>query len=54
MMKVKASLHIPKIPTDVIIDVPKDHCNRKDWNEYLKEILLEILEDSSSVEYQFL
>lgn len=43
MIKVKASLEVEELPKDIIIDIPKEYCNREEWNKYIKEYLFGLL-----------
>lgn len=57
MIKVKASLVFKgkeKLPTDVVLDIPKDDCNRAKWNDYIKEALFLLLSDRVKVDFEVL
>ena len=55
MIKVKASLVFKKngkMPTDIMLDIPSEDCNRKKWNSYIKEALLLLFSDATKVKYE--
>lgn len=57
VIKVKSSLVFKPemgMPTDIIFDIPEEVCNRKDWNDFIKEGLLAILNDRIKVEYELI
>lgn len=53
LIKVKASL-LGKLPTDVVIDIPKNYCNRDEWNGYIKEYLSYLFDCDSKIDYEVL
>ena len=57
MIKVKASMKLKKgqeLPTNVEIDVPKEYCNRKDWNEYIEEVLVAMCKDRIKTTFEIM
>lgn len=55
MIKVKASLVFrgeDKLPTDIVLDIPKDACNRAKWNDYIKGALFLLLNDRVKVDFE--
>lgn len=54
MIKVKASMVLKpgeELPTDVEIDVPKEYCNRKEWNEFIRNVLTSMCRDRLKIEF---
>ena len=57
MIKVKASLIFKgeeRMPTDIVLDIPKEDCNRDNWNDYIKEALFSILNDRVKIDYDLI
>ena len=54
MMKVKASLEIGELPKNIIIEIPKEYCNRRKFMERIKEVLYDYVKDNSKVRYEVL
>lgn len=55
MIKVKASLVFKgkeKMPTDIVFDVPKEYCNRDDWNKFIDGVLFSVLRDRVKIDYE--
>ena len=54
MVKVKASLEIEELPKNIIIEIPKEYCNRKKFMERIKEVLYDYVKDNSKIKYEVL
>lgn len=57
MLKVKASLHFiedEKLPTDIIVDIPEEYCNRDKWDTYISDVLFSILRRKIKVEFELI
>lgn len=57
MLKVKARLHFiedEKLPTDIIVDIPEEYCNRDNWDKYISDVLFSILQRKIKVEYELM
>lgn len=57
MLKVKASLQFRKneeLPTDVVVDIPKEYCNRDKWDKFIEDMLFSILRQKIKVEYELI
>lgn len=57
MLKVKTSLQFRKneeLPTDVIVDIPEEYCNRDKWDKFIEDMLFSILRQKIKVEYELI
>ena len=54
MVKVKASLEMEELPKNIIVEIPKEYCNRRKFMERIKEVLYEYVMDNSKVKYEVL
>lgn len=55
-MKVKASLEwksdTEHLPCDITLVVPQDKCNLNSWHDYIKDVMMEILETRVRTKYE--
>lgn len=57
MLRVKASLSFrgqEKMPTDIVIDIPEEYCNRDKWDEFIGNILFSILQHRVKIDYELI
>lgn len=40
------------MPTNVLIDIPEEYCNRDNWDEYISNILFSILQHRVKIDYK--
>lgn len=55
MIKVKASVQLrdgQELPTNIELDVPKEYCNRKDWNNFISEVMASLLRDRLKIDFE--
>ena len=55
MIKVRASVQLregQELPTNIELDVPKEYCNRKDWNVFIGEVMASLLKDRLKVDFE--
>lgn len=54
MVKVKASLILEELPKDIVIDIPKEDCNRRQFMKHIKDVLYAYVRDKSKIKYEVL